>query len=335
MKRKLAFTLAEILMVMIIIGIIVTVGINTFKQYDKGIRYIYSNTYHVIDRAVFNAMNFTELPNPFRDSEIKNDGTTETISAEDAAERLCNMLTEYINFSSKNCRNHDLADASGDELNDPQFIAANGVRYYITRRLPDNKNAEEDPYFFIVYADINGEKRPNSLYYEPGSESNNFKTVDPDIFAFAIVPVDGARACPLGAPEIDSRYMQTRIQYYDITNENPYEDKDDAAIKYSNVSVPYYISKAEAWGYYLPESKMPDGVVGDTDYIETDPYTYNGYVRSNLPNNNQIYSFLGEGNIPLAPAAVNLRSQSVAEGGYGCKRFSDEECSVIIDKYLY
>ena len=339
MKKKSAFTLAELLIVLAIIGVVSTIGLNVYKKYDKGIRYIYSNTYHVLDRAIFNAANFAtreELKSPFKDSELNESGTVQTVSQEESAKRLCEMLIEYIGTFSTDCRSTDLADASGNTLNSPQFIASNGVRYYITRRLPDVKTSPEDPYFFIVFADINGEKAPNSLYYEPGSDSNGHKTVDPDIFAFAIVPVDGGRVCPLGPPEVDGRYMLTRIQYFDITDENPYEDKDDAAIKYSTVSLPYYISKAEAWGYYLPETKMSEGVVPDTSYIDTDPYTYNGYIKNNLPNGNLIYAFLNGGDIPrINSDHVSLRRQSVAEGGYGCRRLSDEECSVIIDRYLY
>ena len=190
----------------------------------------------------------------------------------------------------------------------------NGVRFYISKRFPASANS--DHFFFLVFADLNGPKKPNSTNYAAPS-------TDPDVFAFAALDI--ARMCPLGPPEVDPRYMQTRVTYYDA---------DEALTKFSTVSKPYYISKAEAWGYYLNSGKLNDNF-----YIEANPLTYNGYVKDQLSRANtslysNIYGFLGNSSLS-APSSVRLKSNAINNGGYGCVKGSDIECDVIVDKYVY
>ena len=63
--KKSAFTLAEVLIALGIVGVVVTFGIKASVENDKGIRHIYSNTYYALDRAFYNAMLYPKNPNPF------------------------------------------------------------------------------------------------------------------------------------------------------------------------------------------------------------------------------------------------------------------------------
>ena len=46
MNKKSAFTISEVVIALGIVGILVTFGLKASIQNDKGIRHLYSNTYH-------------------------------------------------------------------------------------------------------------------------------------------------------------------------------------------------------------------------------------------------------------------------------------------------
>jgi len=119
--------------------------------------------------------------------------------------------------------------------------------------------------------------------------------------------------------------MSTRVTYFE-----PQAPNDDGEVvllqRYSNTSRSYFISKAEAWGYYTGQLESDDVI------IDANPLTYNGYVRANINPSSMIYSFLGNRTLQ-APQGITLRSQPIADGGYECRLGSDIECDVIIDKY--
>ena len=330
MKKKFGFTLAEALIFMAIVGILIVVAFSTFKNFDKGIRYIYSNTYHALDRALFNSTNFSERPDPFE--LIDSNGTA--VSPDEGRRRLCQALLEYINTLESHCETASI-DASGNAFNDPQrvpdivphFVAGNGIRFYISSRLIGL--GENDPVFYIIFADINGIKRPNSMNYVRGVDAQNIKTVDPDIFAFAALDI--GRVCPLGIPEFDPRYMMTRISYEETVQNQA--GGQEAVRRYTRNSKPYYISKAEAWGYYLAENSLPENTI-----IEDEPYSYNGYIRSIIPNS-AIYSFMNSapfnGRPLTAPQGVSYLNTN---GVRRCEPVTDDtdvSCEVFIDRYIY
>ena len=327
MRKHLGFTLSEILIFMTIVGVIAVLAFSIFSDFDKGVRYIYSNTYHALDRALFNASNFSESADPFETTTMGENGEPIPVSPVEGASRLCNMLTEYINTIENNCSNTPLVDDTGRNFGQPAFIAGNGVRFYLTQRM---QGAGQNPtIFYLIYADINGDKNPNSMRYEPPIEQNGRRTVDPDIFAFAALDI--GRICPLGPPEVDGRYMLTRINYQDSrTVQNPDGSQSEEEVnRYTRTSQPYYISKAEAWGYYSANNDVPDITI-----IEDVPYSYNGYIRNAINQDSEIYSFLNGEAFPRVPEGVTLRNVPVIDGGLGCRRLADD-CEVIIDRYLY
>jgi len=151
MKKKTAFTVAELLIAMFIIGLISVAGIKTIDNIDKSAKYMYSNVYHSLDRALYNAMFFSNISNPF----ARTDNQGNNMTPQSRVTYLCRMLTEYFNTSSTNC-NQGAVSQLGNAFGNPHFIAANGVRFYISSMLPNDENASH--HFFLVFADLNGEK---------------------------------------------------------------------------------------------------------------------------------------------------------------------------------
>lgn len=329
MNKQKAFTLVEILIVLGIVGVITTIGLNAFRNHDTGIRYLYSNIYNSLDKAIYNATNFTDLASPF-DADVANDNQR--------VERLCRMLIQYINpideaaacnvddnhIISLNAIMEGNGDTSHEEFTTkrPLFVATNGVSFYISAMQNEDENQLR---YFVVFADTNNTKSPNSLIYTPGR-------VDPDIFAFAILDI--GRACPLGPPEIDPKFMLTRISYQVLDDNN-----EEATLAFSRQSNPYFVTKAEAWGYYL-------GLGNNNFFIEGNPYSYNDIIRADL-GDSMIYN--GMDTMANAMAAYNQQRQAAqqedvalrgpqynpAQDLFGCERASDEACNVSIDRYVY
>ena len=361
--------MAELVISLAIIAFIVGAAITTFKPYDKGISHLYSNIYYVLDRALYNTTSYW-IPNneaerePFKDS-VTNPKTGEnvTINANEGAKRLCRALTEYINPVEDSNRDNvcregaskTVTDMGTDDLFTPDnvmFTATNGMRFWISKRFPASKSlVEYKPRFFIIYVDLNGKRGPNSMYYEKGSSSNNWKTKDPDIFAFAAL--ETGRICPLGIPEVEPRYLTTRVLYQE-------EDETGQLIyRYSSPSRPYVYSKAQAWGYYLPVNEQQENEeVNDDEIIAEEPLSYNGYVRKEINPDTKIYSSFLNKNQTMADYVqkdpYNLSSDGIFNihlmseephhennditkpniGGYGCSQMSAEECYVQVDKYV-
>ena len=309
MKYKRGFTLAELLVTFAIIGVLTTAAIITFKPFDKGIKYVHSNTYYVLNKAYYNVMNYYRLEegkqperDPFQvqNSELQTRTLTHGTTRDEGTEMLCLGLTNYINYSSRNCAappvpSSAIADDGSFAGLTAHFTAVNGVKYYISELLGDHSIT---PYgrpgvkFYLIFADMNGDKYPNSGRYEPGSTNGKKLTKDPDVFTFAALePYDDdvsmsitadAQLIPIGISEFESRYMQSRVIYSEAKAE-----EDDDFIRYSTGSEPYYLSKCQAWGYYNPNNNQSTNYTysnADASKITylNDPHTYNDYVRGVL-----------------------------------------------------
>lgn len=306
MKQHNGFSLAELLIAIAIIGILTTAAIMALKPFDKGIKHIHSNIYYALNRAYYNAMNYWrgegENRDPF-DNNINAGGMS-------GSARLCNALTEYINTIEGNTKCATALPISKDSApvfdnEHLMFTAVNGVRYYISEKYDIPAGIENGIPFYLIYADINGTKGPNSLTYKPalvdnrysGIENSGNKTIqDPDIFVFAALgtSVDNtgsdlevdAEVIPIGISEFEQRYMTTRIMHPD--NSGDY-------MAYTTESEPYYISKCKAWGYYRKENNVENcgttknclGVEGNQpEYIvhAHNPHTFNDYIRGVIKN---------------------------------------------------
>ena len=216
--------------------------------------------------------------------------------------------------------------------------------------------------FYLVFADLNNSKGPNTVAYESGKQTG--KTKDPDIFVFAAL--ETGYVAPVGIAEVEPRYLTTRIQYFHK------ESGDKTSYKYSQQSKSLLASRAEAWGYYgVPKDKpddtdKPEVPATDKDdklYIDGEMgLSYGDYIKSVLDDQvtgagdtsikSLMYKFLDGGSfreyfendeltkdLKLQNKEPEFASNNKYKntGGYGCKPHLANEglCEVHVDKYIY
>lgn len=223
MNNKKAMTLAEVLFVFMIIGIIATIAIVTVKPWDKACKYSYSRMFHSLRLAFYNSM----LTQP----EFPKTST-----------KFCELIAEYINTPTNgtNC------SQSRDLTNNPrlfpedkiQINTSNASRIWIgsnSGKPFEHKETETSGYnsttkYYLVYVDLNGNKGPNTAKWDEKRLS--------DIVAFAVT--DGLAVIPLGHPEVDNRYLYAHIIYPQVDEDEPDGNVSD--------NMTYYEAKRKAWG---------------------------------------------------------------------------------------
>lgn len=308
---KYGFSLAEVILVLAIVGVLIAVASTALKPEKKAIKYIYMNAYNSLSKAYYNGLLLGH--DPFDDNALDEGVTPSHTDANDTGtEMLCRNLTSYINTKdnvknanqdySSSCSATKITSQLANEFLDEkvQFVANNGMKFYITNRLGD-----DDYHFYIVYVDINGNKLPNSFDYV--LDDNGRVREEPDIFAFAILDI--GRVIPLGIPEYDSNILTARFAYFN----------DDGDALYSKRSMAYYQAKGAAWGYY---SSKEDSL----EYNDSEPYTMNDFVRSKINEESNIvkdFPDLKE----LSPVAV------INDEEHKCSDQDIESCYVFLDAY--
>lgn len=317
-KLKNGFTIAEVLIVLAIVSILTVIALTNTNPREKSIKYILSNTYYSLDKAFYNSYTVDNI-DPFA-SDLGHEEANDEGSL-----RLCKALTSYINSpdQGKGCSASKLvsikaetSDFSDDKI---QFTSPQGVRFYITKKLGSG-----DSGFYLIFADINGSAKPNSALYEPADISNNKKRTDPDIFAFAALPI--GRVIPIGAPEVELAYMQTRViyEYMDPNTEETYS-------RFSNTKVPFYIAKAIAWGYNTNATGAPQG--NDSPNSADEPFTWNDYIRSFLSDSVILKNF--PSNLTITDKKYQVNEGKPADTNMKCDLADYDTCGVNIDRYLY
>ncbi len=269
MRIKKAFTLAEALLVFIIIGIIAAIGMSTVKPWQKSYKYSYSRMYNALSLAIYNHMI----------------NSTEENSFPETADDFCKALLEWINTADNatTCRGSNVG------LNPTSFpeervrmMASNGTKIWI------GSNTDNTPFilsqhidastidtvrYYMVFVDINGDRGPNTAEWKP--------TQMADIVAFAVT--DKFKVIPLGYPEVDGRYLTAHVvypvletTYTDNTGTDSYTGDEEI------VSDPmsYYEAKINAYGNAI--------VAGNIDtYNFRDVFPYGSNFR--VDNYNDYY----------------------------------------------
>ena len=243
LKKYMGFTLAEILIVFSIIGIVSAITLMTTKRMATSDKYAYERVFDTLRTAAYNA--FSEADSHWVDP------TTKTVTPK----TICTGLAKYINSQSatktanasdKFTGNPDAgycntnistrATTLTDNFNDitPDFIANNGMRFYITGGLKQTKvrdditkTSNSDVEFHIIYVDIDGTDGQNSI----GAG---------DVVAFAVT--DNADVIPLGLPAYDKHYLSVRVIYPDSAED---EGKD---VENLSEAMSYYDAIHTAWG---------------------------------------------------------------------------------------
>ena len=194
-KCKNGFTLAEVLICMVIIGFIVAMSIQTLK--------IIKTSYASL--AYFEFNNIKQMAgeliagnSPADDKkpsiEFKEDLMQYIITTDDKF--FCDSIFSLVNASGKNnCGNFADTDTDPDSGHPiikadgmaPAFIATNGHRYFISKR-QTNSNVSNLYGYRIIGVDLNGPQKPN-ISAKSGSKI-------PDIVSFLIL--DNGEVYPVG-----------------------------------------------------------------------------------------------------------------------------------------
>lgn len=244
-KKKTALTLAELMMVFVVIGVIASIAVVTIKPFEKSVKWIYYRMYHTFNTAIYNAM-FTRAEFP-----------TNSVD-------FCNALLEFINSNENHCDINRIVSLTTTEYPEDkiQIIASNGVRIYISA------NTDGTPYthtetesngmsttykYYVVIADLNAEKRPNTPIWTEKQMA--------DIVAFVVT--DSTEVIPVGYPEIDTRYMYARVVYPPISSDEVDDNLSEATS--------YYEAKHRAWGNTIDSSEAMSFNFQD-DFPEGSPF---------------------------------------------------------------
>lgn len=293
-KKLFGFTLAELLVVFLIIGFCTIVALDTVKpSQKKTTRYLYMRAYQTLSKAYYNGIIIGY--NPFTDVKFEDIEPVHTDSKDSGAQILCKGLTYWINSDTDpdGCSSTALTNVNAENMGTALFNANNKMAFYTTKRLGDDNFK-----FYVVFIDINGaNKGPNSII----GDSKHL----PDIYAFALL--DTGRVCPIGRPEYDKDIMTARLAYY-----------EDGEPNYTHNSLAYYQAKGAAWGYY---SNINDAETNQMDEI----FTMNDLIRSKLEGSKIYKDF---------PDLSTLEPVEISSGPpYNCSVGDFETCFIFLDEY--
>ena len=252
-KNKKGFTLSEILIVMLIIGTIMALSLQSIRivktSYTNLAFFAFKNL-QIIARDMYGGQTsrMTAEEAGVVMCTMKNGKTTHFLKPDKAVQEkkgeilkcsdlphdesdnpsvFCQLLVKSLNTSGKiNCNN--LYSASGNmgkdpvisniNLNNPNFITTNGSRYYLTMRT-FNESVSKDYGYRLIAIDLNGKTSPNI------SEKTQGKN-PPDIVTFMIM--DNGEVFPLGVAadnmqvtkEKTAQYIMAKVKGYYYSN-NP------------------------------------------------------------------------------------------------------------------
>ena len=253
MGFKKAMTLAETILVFIIIGIIATVTMSSLRPWEKQYHKMYARMYNALGTSIYNYM-------------IDNNEFPRTTAS------LCNGLIQYLNTANNvtSCSITNLGSNPTDSnfSSSTPIILSNGVKLWFGGQNGYNcaddasKTCEYLTYngvnYFFVYLDLNGDNKPNTSQY-------NFKKLA-DIVPMAIT--DKYTIIPLSYPKLDTRYLQASVIY-------PSQSEDDE--EFESEPMPYFKAQRLAYGYN-------DIVLASNPltYVEKDSKDFDWNIGSNF-----------------------------------------------------
>ena len=288
-----AFTIPELLIFLTIVGVISVFMLTIIKPGEKYLPYAYYSVYTALSEAAFNIredaldVNNGDNNNTAKEEDkvfpgVKADANNQT-EAQDAARELCKKLAidpdsdpdnansgfeyGYINTTEYFCSAANFkplsltSNITENDLNTKMaFRATNSLRFYISEMgsvsVPDNMNGnvEQTVKYFVVWVDLNGDRRPNITAWTQKKPA--------DIVPF-IITTSGT-VIPAGAPIVDPRYTTVRIQY-----------PLDSTLKYSAESLTFLDAQVRAYNkkeypsyelYSISNSRFTDGTKGKVLY---------------------------------------------------------------------
>ena len=212
MEKKTAFTLSELLIVFMLIGIITIASLYTINNRATDFFTRYYTAFDALNKAVYNTYTDTYC----RVKGVSATGTSDcTTKDQRKAGRafpgdtatLCNRLKEYLNAAQgigkcSGDKGNIIITANDDAFTDNkiQFALTNGFRFYLSG--PKSISIKNNTIgYFVAYIDLNGSGKPNKF----GIENN----ARPDIVPFVILKT--GEVIPIGYPIYDTSYATARI----------------------------------------------------------------------------------------------------------------------------
>lgn len=239
MQKKFGFTITEVVIATVIVGVVSAISILSFKpEFDAKRRAgYYAQVYKTLKTAAYNA--YLEQHGNF--------GTTSGTGSD--ITDFCNDLTEQINTSKKDCSLHGRDSSNQNDfaydknepgdLKRPHFIAANGISFWISQAYPlynrnDSYNNQIGDRFYAVFADIN----PNGKNKVLRTDNNNG-----DIVPFIITR--HGEVIPMGEPIRDQKIVKAGVKIsYKYTDGNGYVSERSTVVPAESLAEAYKM----AWG---------------------------------------------------------------------------------------
>ena len=224
-SHKKAFTLIEILVVMGIVGFILIVQLvvltSKLNQYGAP----YHTVYNALKRASQNVLADMYCPDCTGDETecpstayvCPNYSRNFPMETKEFCERLAGIEGStkapnkgFFNVVENNCASAGAIDATKPEFTSEnvQFVTSNSMKFYIStlngvEDYVKEEGKRKETQFFIVYVDLNGNKNPNRINVQEGSD------IMPDIVPFAVTR--RGEVVPMGVPTESLIYMSARV----------------------------------------------------------------------------------------------------------------------------
>lgn len=225
--KKHAFTIPEVLIVIVVIGIIMVMMITIVKPNEKYLRPAYTNTFTNLNNAAFNIKQdankayglFIETDPDKKPTEpILPEDTSFPVEVRDLCKKLAvdpnNMGSKYgyLNTLVNNCSSFKPIELSSrnEDFKDENiaFISSNSMKYYMSDIQSTNYTSSSNNIkFFVVWVDLNGKRKPNTIEWK--------KNKPADIVPYIITTT--GEVVPTGYPTVDLRYLSARVEISDNT----------------------------------------------------------------------------------------------------------------------
>lgn len=321
MNLKKAFSMIEMLIIIVLIGFIVIAELmilnNKINEYGQP----YYTAYNALKKAAYNVLADIYCPG--------DSCPDKTLTAPRAfptnSQDLCLRLAEFINTAQLNCTlGGDVKDINdmADNLNaatPPRMIATNSFRFYFSgmktvNDIHDVYGNLYDMNYFVVWVDLNGEKEPNRL-------TCNESKLYPDIVPFAITT--RGEVIPMGFPVYNTLYLTAKIKFpteIETVEENG-EIKETVNNK-SSASLSFFEAIYGAWA--------KDGTTREIQDNIDIPFSI--LFSKEFPNDSLIHQCYN-GSVPNLLRQADYEDRAISYQDKGCMGGS-YACRVIIDSNI-
>lgn len=250
--NKKAFSLVEVLIVLSIIGFLAIAGLRTINSKEEQYNQPYYNAYNSIKKTAYNVLADLHCPDDSSDDPNCREGVRpypkkpndckETVGSETRIIKgLCSRFAEFLNvtenncslLTSNNCTNvlqYGINNKADNFPSRPHLILSNSYRLYFGQMNTMTIGSKMIDYF-VVYVDINGEKKPNSVTCQG-------TTIKPDIVPFAVTR--SGDVIPMGYPIYSKQYLTAKIAF-------PTEYNEKGSVDNYSPSMSFYEAIATAW----------------------------------------------------------------------------------------